>query len=96
MSLYKQQKQQPEPQAMLCWTGYAVCERIMLYKNTTDAPIELGKKTFHCIRRFSLDAIPDKCHNCVRDLGKETFFLNKEYYSPELLSLMVRVYIGKV
>ena len=91
MALYKQ-KEEPVQQNTLCHTGYTVCERVMMYIKS-DKPTQLGVKRFHCLRRFTLDCIKGQCDKCTRDMTRECFFIKKEYYSPELVDLLIKVYI---
>jgi hypothetical protein len=91
MGLYKSEPKQ-NIQPVACYTGYAINERILLHTKSGVPPTELGKKTFHCLRRFTLDAIPNKCNTCVKDINCRCFFLNKHYYSTELVALLVKFY----
>ena len=84
-------KQEETPQTVSCFTGYSVKERILVYK-PNETPTELGFKTFHCIRRFTVDYLAGKCNLCTKDINKESFYIHKQYYSQEMLLLMIRVY----
>ena len=93
MGLYDKKKEQPQNQA-LCFTGYTACDRIMLYIATGDS-LHLGDKIFHCIRRFTHDCIQGQCNLCSRDMNRQCFKLKKEYFSNELIDILIQVYKDK-
>ena len=92
MALYKQETQQGQAAPIACFQGWAIRERIYLFTKNTEKPKYLGDKTFHCVRRFGKSAIPGKCDVCKKDINKECFFIQKEYYSAGLMLFLIRVY----
>ena len=76
---------------MACYSGYTVKERINLHSRKAP-PIELGFKTFHCVRRFMLAKINGRCELCKKDMNKECFFIHKDYYGPNLVLMLIRIY----
>ena len=91
MALYKQE--QPQPQnTMLCHTGCTVSERVMIHLTEDGPPTQLGIKKFHCVRRFMVTAIKGQCDSCKRDMTSNCFYIFKQYYSSELVDLLIKVY----
>ena len=88
--LYEKPKETPQVQNLPCYYNFAVSEKVMLYP-TEKTCIELGTKIFHCVRRFTSTAMPD-CKKCIKDMNKECFVISKQYYSPELVTLLIKEY----
>lgn len=92
MGLYD--KRQEIRESVLCYTGYVISENIQLYSKPREH-ITIGKKTFHCLRRFTLDAIPGQCDKCTKDMSANCFYIPKCYYSDRLVEILVEVYKNK-
>ena len=91
MPIFKDDK--PKEQApVACFSNHVISERIMLYRDNVNPPVELGIKKFHCVRRFMYNKIPGKCETCNRDMSRECFYIHKQYFSPEMLMLITRLY----
>lgn len=96
MPIYGQQKQEKSYVELPCYANYAVTERIRFYNTSESPPIELGKKTFHCIRRITLDRL-EKCRGCLRDCGRGCFKLDSQYANmPELVDILIEVYKTRI
>lgn len=92
MALYNNnQKQAPDASTMLCYQNQAICDRVIVFGKDGSAPVILGYKRFHCLRRFTFDKTP-QCATCMRDMTKDCFTIERQYYSPELVALLVKVY----
>ena len=93
MALYNKPQEQSQ-QVVACHTGYAISDRVVFYRKEHD-PLELGVKKFHCLRRFAIDAIPQKCSTCLKDMTGECFYVHKKYYSREIINILIAIYSDK-
>ena len=68
-----------------CWSGYSISLPIRIY--STKGIVEIGVKTFHCLRRFSFFNKTPECSACEKDMGPDSFKIYPQYHKLPLALL---------